>query len=187
MKKSIVYTKTGDKGTTSLIGGTRVSKTDDRLEAYGTIDELNAQLGLLVTYLTVEEDREFVVWIQNRLFSVGGYLATDQEKVTVKDIITISGEDVERIEHEIDRIDEMLPPLRAFVIPGGGRGAAVCHVCRTVCRRSERRALSLCQQYKVSEEILTFLNRLSDYLFVLSRLMNVIEKRDEIFWNNSCK
>lgn len=187
MKKSMVYTKTGDQGTTSLVGGTRVLKTHVRLEAYGTIDELNAQLGLLVTYLTREEDAAFVGWIQNKLFSVGSHLATDQEKTTLRQASVIFPDDIQKVEEEIDRLDEQLPPLKAFVIPSGGRGAAVCHICRTVCRRAERRILSLSEEYVVSSEVLAFVNRLSDYLFVLSRMLNINEKIDEIFWNNYCK
>lgn len=187
MKKSMVYTKTGDKGTTSLVGGTRVSKAHIRLEAYGTVDELNAQLGLLLTYLSNEEDRTFLLRIQNKLFSVGSHLATDQEKKELHQASIITAEDIQAIENEIDRIDEQLPPLKAFVIPGGGRAAAVCHICRTVCRRAERRILEVMEQHTVSPEVAAFINRLSDYLFVLSRKLNIMEKRDEIFWNNYCK
>lgn len=187
MKKSNVYTKTGDKGTTGLIGGTRVSKTHVRLEAYGTADELNAELGLLVTYLTDEQDRTFVIGIQNRLFSIGSHLATDLEKVALKEASILTNNHIEEIEKEIDRLDEQIPPLRAFVIPGGSRGAAVCHVCRTVCRRFERRVLILSEQYPVSSEVITYINRLSDYLFVLSRKMNIDFEIDEIFWDNSWK
>ncbi|NDV63800.1 cob(I)yrinic acid a,c-diamide adenosyltransferase [Bacteroides sp. 224] len=187
MKKSRVYTKTGDKGTTALIGGTRVSKTHIRLESYGTVDELNAQLGLLMTYLNSEDDYAFVLRVQNKLFTIGSHLATDQEKVTLREESIITTDDIEHMEQEIDKIDDSLPALQAFVIPGGTRGAAVCHVCRTVCRRAERRALALSEAYPVSLEVLTYLNRLSDYLFVLSRKLNIDDKREEIFWNNCCK
>ncbi|MDO4164870.1 MAG: cob(I)yrinic acid a,c-diamide adenosyltransferase [Bacteroides sp.] len=187
MKKSLVYTRTGDKGTTSLVGGTRVSKTHARLEAYGTVDELNADLGLLVTYLQDEHDCQFVQQIQNCLFVVGSHLATDQTQTTLKAVSVIHPEEVAAIEGEIDRIDSLLPALSAFVLPGGSRGAAVCHVCRTVCRRAERRILTLAEQVEISPELLSYVNRLSDYLFVLSRKMNLDEKKDEIFWNNRCK
>jgi len=187
MKKSLVYTKTGDKGTTALIGGTRVAKTHVRLEAYGTVDELNAQLGLLVTYLTDEKDKDIVLKVQNKLFTIGSHLATDQEKVELRKASIITPEDIAELEQEIDIVDEALPPLRAFVIPGGSRGAAVCHVCRTVCRRAERRILALSEEYEVSFEVLSYMNRLSDYLFVLSRRINVTEETGEIFWNNTCK
>lgn len=185
MKKSLVYTKTGDKGTTALIGGTRVAKTHVRLEAYGTVDELNAQLGLLVTYLADGRDKGMILKIQNKLFTVGSHLATDQEKVELRDVSIITSEHITELEQEIDFVDAALPPLRAFVIPGGSRGSAVCHVCRTVCRRAERRILALSEEYKVSAEVLSYMNRLSDYLFVLSRKINVIEETDEIFWNNA--
>ena len=181
----MVYTKTGDKGTTSLVGGSRVSKTDIRLEAYGTVDELNSFLGLLATYLTDEQDRLFMQQIQNKLFVVGGYLATDQEKTSLP--CEISGEDVLAVEQAIDEADAQLPALKAFVLPGGSRGASVCHICRTVCRRAERRILALNELYAVSPQLISYVNRLSDYLFVLSRKINFQQGNDEIFWENSCK
>jgi len=187
MKKSLVYTKTGDKGTTSLVGGSRVPKNHIRLEAYGTVDELNACLGWLLTYLTDEADRQFVQGIQHRLFVIGSHLATDQDKMSLKPASILMKEDVEKIEQEIDRLDEKLPPIRAFVLPGGCRPAAVCHVCRTVCRRAERHILTLSETCTISSEVLAFINRLSDYLFVLSRKMNLDEQNNEIFWDNSCK
>jgi len=187
MKKSGVYTRTGDKGTTGLIGGTRVSKTDVRLEAYGTVDEFNSQLGVLVTYLNDECDRAFVLAIQHKLFSVGSYLATDQEVTSLRDVSLISKAHIEEVEKEIDRLDEQLPPLRAFVIPGGGRAAALCHVCRAVCRRTERRMSAAAEHYFVSPEVMTFINRISDYLFILSRKLNVQDNIEEIFWDNTWK
>lgn len=187
MKKNLVYTKTGDKGTTSLVGGTRVLKTHARLEAYGTVDELNAQLGLLVTCLNDSKDKNIVLNIQNRLFTIGSHLATDQEKKSLCEASTITPEHIAELENQIDMMDEVLPPLRAFVIPGGSYGAAICHVCRTVCRRAERRILSLSETYKISAEVLSYMNRLSDFLFVLSRRINVAERTDEIFWDNTCK
>ncbi len=137
MKKSLVYTKTGDKGTTSLVGGSRVPKTHIRLEAYGTVDELNSHLGWLNTYLQDESDRDFILSIQHKLFAIGSHLATDQEKTQLKAASIITPENVENIEREIDKLDEQLPELCAFIIPGGSRGAAVCHVCRTICRRAD--------------------------------------------------
>ncbi|NDW13049.1 cob(I)yrinic acid a,c-diamide adenosyltransferase [Bacteroides sp. 214] len=187
MKKSMVYTKTGDKGSSGLIGGTRVSKTDIRLEAYGTVDEFNAQLGVLCTYLTDEHDKEIVLNIQDKLFTIGAHLATDQEKVTLSKSSIITHEHIEGIEKEIDRVDSQLPPLKAFVIPGGCRAAAVCHVCRTVCRRVERKVVALSETYPVALEVMAYINRISDYLFVLSRKLNIQSAHDEIFWNNSCK
>lgn len=186
MAKSMIYTRTGDGGQTSLVGGTRVSKTHVRLEAYGTVDELNSFLGLLVTRLEAE-DRTFVQWIQNELFVVGSYLATDSEKTELRAASIVTPEQVAKIEAEIDRLDALVPPLKAFVLPGGDEGAVLCHVCRTVCRRAERRILSLAEEAPVSAELLAFINRLSDYLFVLSRKINLDNKKDEIFWQNSCK
>ena len=173
MKKSLVYTKTGDRGTTGLIGGTRVPKTHIRLEAYGTVDELNSNLGLLITYLNDEHDSEFLRSVQDKLFAVGSHLATDQEKVQLYNASIITSEDVE--------------PLNSFILPGGVRGAAVCHICRTVCRRAERRILALSENYTISPELLAYVNRLSDYLFVLSRKINFNEGKEEIIWNNSGK
>ena len=182
-----IYTKTGDKGTTSLVGGTRVPKTHIRLEAYGTVDELNSNLGLLITYLLDGKDKDFLQQVQDRLFAVGSHLATDREKMELKEASIISSEQVEMVEREIDRLDTLLPPLSAFILPGGSRGAAVCHVCRTVCRRAERRILALAEQVEIASELLAYVNRLSDYLFVLSRKMNQDDKKGEIFWNNRCK
>lgn len=187
MKKSMIYTKTGDKGTTSLVGGTRVEKTHLRLQAYGTVDELNAYLGLLLTYLRDKEDRSFILMVQNKLFAVGSYLATDQTKIQLRDASIISIEDVEVLEASIDEIDGKLPTLNNFILPGGARCAAICHVCRTVCRRAERAVLALQDTCEIDPKVLAYMNRLSDYLFVLSRKINLCEKCDEIFWNKSCK
>lgn len=184
MKKSNIYTRTGDDGTTSLVGGVRVSKTDARLEAYGTIDELNAFLGELVTYLTDEQDRENVLEIQQKLFVVGTYLATDQTQTTLRSSAVITEENVKAIERLIDEAENGLPPWKGFIIPGGTRGAAVCHVCRTVCRRAERRMLSLAAGgVTVASPVLAYVNRLSDYLFVLARKMVFVEGKDEILWH----
>ena len=187
MRKSLVYTKTGDKGTTGLVGGTRVPKTHIRLEAYGTVDELNSNLGLLISNLTEERDCNFLQAVQHKLFSIGSHLATDQEKINLYEVSIITTADVENIEREIDAADEILPLLHSFVLPGGSSAAAICHVCRTVCRRAERRILALSESYEISPELLAYVNRLSDYLFVLARKINFNDGKDEIFWNNSCK
>ena len=186
MKKSLIYTRTGDKGKTSLVGGARVSKTHIRLEAYGTVDELNSQLGLLYTYLVEEDDRKMILWIQHKLFSVGSYLATDQTNTSLRIESQVADEDIQRLECAIDEIDAQLPPLKAFVIPGGARGSAVCQVCRTVCRRAERRILSMAEEYEVTTNVSAFVNRLSDYLFVLARKINLLSQIDEIYWDKSC-
>ena len=196
--KSNVYTRTGDAGQTSLIGGTRVSKTDLRLEAYGTVDELNAQLGLLLAYLSdaaTDEaltasrvtDVQLLLGVQSCLFTIGAALATDRSKVSLRPTAVVTPEMVSQLEQAIDRIDAELPPLRLFILPGGGKAAAVAHVCRTVCRRAERRILALAQQIEIAPELLAYVNRLSDYLFVLSRKLNVDEKKEEIIWNKHGK
>ncbi|MBQ6037870.1 MAG: cob(I)yrinic acid a,c-diamide adenosyltransferase [Bacteroidaceae bacterium] len=187
MKKSLVYTRTGDKGTTSLVGGTRVPKTHARLEAYGTVDELNSFIGLLITYLNLEEEQAFLQRVQNNLFVIGSNLATDQSITELRAASIITKDMIAEMEHRIDCVDASLPPLTAFVLPGGSRGTAVCHVCRTVCRRAERRILALAEQAEVSPELIAYINRLSDYLFVLSRKINQVDKKEEIFWNNSCR
>lgn len=182
----MIYTRTGDRGTTSLVGGKRVQKTHVRLEAYGTVDELNAQLGLLATYLPPGDDAATVLWVQNKLFCVGSYLATDQTDTTLRMESRVDEADIVRLERAIDEADSQLPPLRAFVIPGGSRGSAVCQVCRTVCRRAERRILALGEVHEVDDRVVAFVNRLSDYLFVLARKLNIIARTDEIYWDKTC-
>lgn len=182
-----VYTKTGDKGTTSLVGGERVPKTHIRLEAYGTIDELNAQLGLLLSYLNKENDRQVLLRIQNKLFNVGSYLATESDSPLLLKIPLLVEADVKKMELAIDAIQADLPPIHTFILPGGSRGSAVCHICRTVCRRAERRVLALVDAgYSVDTLVTVYLNRLSDYLFVLSRKMNREANCDDFFWNKAC-
>ncbi len=185
-KKSLIYTRTGDKGTTSLVGGTRVPKTHIRLEAYGTVDELNSYLGLLYIGLTAEEDRKLILWIQHKLFSVGAYLATDQELTTLRVESMIADDDIRRLELAIDEADAQLPALKAFVIPGGSKESAVCQICRTICRRAERRILTLSETCEVSVNVSSFINRLSDYLFVLARKLNILCNASEIYWDKSC-
>jgi len=193
MEKSMIYTKTGDKGMTSLVGGQRVRKTDLRLEAYGTVDELNSQLGLLLTEVSDASDHALLNEVQNHLFVVGGYLATDQSTTQLRAQSVVTPAMIESLEKAVDEIDSSLPKLRAFVLPGGTRGASMAHVCRTVCRRAERRILALNNQLKERNEaeldanVLSYMNRLSDFLFVLARKMNIIEGQDEIIWKNPCK
>ena len=193
MEKSMIYTKTGDKGMTSLVGGQRVSKTDLRLEAYGTVDELNSQLGLLLTEVSDASDHALLNEVQNHLFVVGGYLATDQSTTQLRAQSVVTPAMIESLEKAVDEIDSSLPNLRACVLPGGTRGASRAHVCRTVCRRAERRILALNNQLKERDEaeldanVLSYMNRLSDFLFVLARKMNIIEGQDEIIWKNPCK
>ena len=179
-----IYTRTGDKGKTSLIGGKRVSKTHQRLEAYGTIDELNAHIGLLLALLPADEsERTTLLQVQNILFVVGAQLATPPE---VTGTLAVSAEMLSTLEEAIDRIEAALPSLKAFVLPGGTQAASQCHVCRTVCRRAERRVLALASRATIPSELTSYLNRLSDYLFVLSRKINNEQGMQEIFWQNPC-
>lgn len=180
-----IYTRSGDKGRTSLIGGRRVSKTHYRLEAYGTIDELNAHLGLLVAQLPASSAQlSTLLRVQNTLFVLGAQLATPSDIPTTA---TVTPAMVEGLEAAIDDIDRQLPPLRAFVLPGGCLPSAQCHVCRTVCRRAERRVLTLASRVAIPAEVTSYLNRLSDYLFVLARLLNAEQGTEEIFWQNPCR
>lgn len=181
-----IYTRTGDQGQTSLVGGQRVSKTCTRLESYGTIDELCSQIGLLITYCTDTHDQQCLTEVQNTLFVVGGYLATDNSQQEVRTGNIVTQEMVTTIEQEIDRINATLPPFRAFILPGGCRAAALCHVCRTVCRRAERRILALAEDgAEVDTLVVAYVNRLSDYLFVLARKLNADEKHPEIIWKRT--
>jgi cob(I)alamin adenosyltransferase len=186
MKMSKIYTRTGDNGTTSLVGGVRVSKTHVRLEAYGTIDELSSHIGLLQTYLTAPEDQRLVTFIQHKLFNVGSYLATDQTQTQLRIQSQISEADIQRLEQAIDEINSQLPPMKGFILPGGSRGAAVCHVCRTVCRRAERQIFRLHESVPVDALVTTFVNRLSDYLFILARKINNLTEIEEIYWDKGC-
>ena len=178
---SNVYTRTGDAGMTSLVGGKRVEKTCARLESYGTIDELNAQVGLLLTYVTEPVDRECLIGIQNRLFVCGAQLATEAES-TYTPSSTITSDDVAALEHSIDRASEGLPGWRGFTLPGGCRAAAIAHVCRTVCRRAERRILALDSAEKVSPQLIAYVNRLSDYFYVFALRLNFLQGTEEILW-----
>ncbi len=178
-----IYTRTGDQGKTSLVGGQRVCKTCTRLESYGTIDELCSHIGLLVTYCTDTHDCEFLMAIQGQLFVVGGYLATDTSQRDVHPGNIVKEEMVASLEQEIDVINATLPPFRCFILPGGCRAAALCHVCRTICRRAERRILALAEEgAEIDGNVIAYINRLSDYLFVLARKLNADEKHEEIFW-----
>jgi len=185
MKKSRIYTKTGDSGKTSLVGGTRVPKLHLRLEAYGTIDELNSFIGLLACCIEENEVRDILSFIQNKLFTVGSYLATETEHVQPGAKSIIHDDDIDLLEKEMDRLDNELPPLHAFVLPGGNEGAARAHICRTVCRRAERCIYWVKEEYPVDDYILRFVNRLSDYFFLLAR-KEANKTGKEIFWNNAC-
>lgn len=181
MKKSIIYTKTGDKGSTGLVGGTRVRKTHIRLEAYGTVDELNSYIGWLHREVEEVPHRDFLRYLQHKLFTVGSYLATETESKAPKKASIITADDIERLEKQIDLIDSRLPRLNRFVLPGGSEAGARAHICRTVARRAERIVYRVADEYPVSEEVLVFLNRLSDYFFVLSRHESS-KMSEEIYW-----
>lgn len=182
-----VYTKTGDKGTTSLVGGIRISKADQRLAAYGTVDELNSFIGLLDTSVSDAHIKETIGRIQCNLFNVGTHLATDQSTTPLYQSAKLGEGEVEFLEGEIDAILEELPESQGFVLPGGGRAASLAHVCRTVCRRAEREIIVLSSRASVGEEIVRYMNRLSDYLFVLAKKLNFIEGIKEKIWENTCK
>jgi ATP:cob(I)alamin adenosyltransferase len=185
MKKSIIYTGGGDKGTTALVGGFRVPKTHPRLEAYGTIDELNSHIGLLMADVDDPETLDTLRFVQHKLFTVGSYLATDPTKTDFRIESRVTPEAIQRIESAIDRIDGQLPRLNAFVLPGGNRASAQAHVCRTVCRRAERCIYRLTETgAEVEEPVLIFMNRLSDLLFVIGRNECVRCGDDEIIWDS---
>jgi cob(I)alamin adenosyltransferase len=187
MEKSKIYTRGGDKGKTSLVGGFRVSKTHPRLEAYGTIDELNSFIGLLITEIEDSDTCDLLQFVQSKLFTVGSYLATDPSKTEYRIESQITGDSIKKIEEAIDLTDSRLPKLKSFVLPGGSRSAALAHVCRTVCRRAERNIYRLAETDAVEEPVLVFMNRLSDLLFVIARGECLLKNGEEIFWNNTCK
>ncbi|MGP1420155.1 MAG: cob(I)yrinic acid a,c-diamide adenosyltransferase [Tannerella sp.] len=186
MKKSLIYTGGGDKGTTSLVGGVRVPKTHPRLEAYGTIDELNSQIGLLIAETDDQQTADLLRFVQHKLFTVGSYLATDMTQTDLRIQSNVTLESIRRLEEAIDRYDTQLPRMRGFVLPGGNRTSALAHVCRTVCRRAERRIYRLTESATVEEPVLIFMNRLSDLLFVIGRNECVRKNNDEILWDSAC-
>ena len=183
-----IYTKTGDKGTTALFGGTRVPKYHIRIESYGTVDELNSYIGLIRDQEINLRAKEILIHIQDRLFTVGAILATDPEKATLKsgkerlNIPKIENEDVLLLEQEMDTMNDDLPPMTHFVLPGGHTTVSYCHIARCVCRRAERLATLLHDQEPTDEQVLIYLNRLSDYLFVLARKLSYDLSAEEIKW-----
>ena len=166
-----IYTRAGDAGQTSLGNGTRVSKADRRIDAYGTIDELNSVLGLALARGLPDELRPPLERIQNELFDLGADVAVPVEDVR-RERLRVTSEQVEALEELCDRVNESLPPLRSFVLPGGSEAAALLHVARTVCRRAERRVVALAETAAVNPEAIAYLNRLSDLLFILARSAN---------------
>jgi cob(I)alamin adenosyltransferase len=187
MKITKVYTKTGDQGKTSIVGGIRLQKDDARIEAYGTVDELSAHLGLFASMLGHGDDHDHIIRIQNSLFNVCTHLATDADQSPIYPSAQLPVGEIEWLEQEIDKIIELLPEKQGFVLPGGTATASQAHVCRTVCRRAERRIVTLASTAKVGPEIQQYINRLSDYLFVLAKKINFNNNVNEIIWINACK
>lgn len=177
-----IYTKTGDEGLTGLIGGTRVSKNDVRIEAYGTVDELNSFIGLLASYPLLNEEIVFLEKIQHSLFAVGSHLATDKEQTSLNEASIITDNNILELESAIDRITENLPLLTAFILPGGSQEGSICHICRTISRRAERRIMDVNEIYSIDKQIIIYINRLSDYFFVLSRFITLKKGNKEILW-----
>ena len=176
-----IYTKTGDKGQTSLVGGTRVSKTELRIEAYGTVDELNSYVGLVRDQAVNKDRKDILKEIQDRLFTIGSILASEPEQ-TKKRIPDLHESDIKLLEKEMDRMDESLEPMRYFILPGGHQSVSFGHLARTVCRRAERVVVRLSLETEVNDLVIRYLNRLSDYLFVLCRMMTKDLNIEEISW-----
>lgn len=178
-----IYTKTGDNGKTSLIGGTKVYKSDLRIEAYGTIDELNSFIGLCLDHLRSNNIANVLTEIQDRVFTIGSALACDPDKETKLKIPDLHEGDVELLEKEIDKMNEILPEMKSFILPGGHIGVSSLHIARTVCRRAERCCVKMQKkEMEVEHLIIKYLNRLSDYLFVLARFAAHQLNVEEIPW-----
>ena len=183
MNISKVYTRTGDAGQTSLVSGTRVDKDDVRVEAYGTIDELNSNLGVLL-HSTKLDNPEVIAIIrkaQNKLFNIGGYLANDK----ADKLYGVTQEDVAELERMMDQMNETIPPAQGFVLPGGTRLSAQADRCRTITRRAERRVVTLAKVAAVDPLVLEYLNRLSDFFFVFARYNNIQNQVEEIYWDKN--
>ncbi|MEO8591319.1 MAG: cob(I)yrinic acid a,c-diamide adenosyltransferase [Flavobacteriales bacterium] len=178
-----IYTRTGDKGQTGLLGGTRVAKNDPRIEAYGTVDELNSQLGMLRD-LAAPHHHELVVRIQNSLFAIGSRLSSGSEEEAAKfNVPAVSEGDIAALEQAMDAMDAELEPMRNFILPGGHVAVSQAHICRTVCRRAERRVVQLASEAELSEVIVRYLNRLSDLLFVMARHLAHTHGVADVPWN----
>lgn len=175
-----IYTRKGDKGQTSLIGGNRVSKTHVRIEAYGTVDELNSVLGVIRDTAEYSSVDQFLINIQNLLFTIGSELASAPDSKMV--VPMLEEHHIEELEKEMDRMNEHLPELKNFIIPGGDLASSHCHVARCVCRRAERRVVALAEETEVDEKIIRYLNRLSDYLFTLARYFTHRHNGEETVW-----
>ena len=178
-----IYTKTGDKGTTSLIGGTKVSKSHLRIESYGTVDELNSWVGVVGDHLSDPVSKQTLKEIQDRLFTIGSSLACDPEKEPALKIPDLHDADVTFLEKEIDRMNESLEPMRAFILPGGAPVVSFAHVARCVCRRAERICVAMqVADMEVEPLVIQYLNRLSDHLFVLARYAGQLSRAQEVQW-----
>ena len=182
--KGKVYTRTGDAGQTSLVSGNRVSKDDVRVEAYGTVDELNSNIGVLL-HSTKLDDQNVITLLrkaQNKLFNIGAYLANDATDAT---LYGLTQEDVDELEHMMDVMSQELPPMRGFILPGGSRLSAQADRCRTVTRRAERRVVTLAKVATIDPLVLEYLNRLSDFFFVFARYNNIQNQVEEIYWDKN--
>ncbi|RPJ78426.1 MAG: cob(I)yrinic acid a,c-diamide adenosyltransferase [Alphaproteobacteria bacterium] len=184
MKKAAVYTRSGDKGTTGLVGGTRIKKSDPRIHLYGEVDELNSFIGLGISFLDKSFDKTFLYEIQSSLFDLGSNLACEKEKRAQFKLPQIKDAVIEKLETEIDKMDSKLKPLHTFILPSGSQAASSFHVCRTVCRRVERQLVDFedVQAGEVPGSALAFINRLSDYFFILARYLNHSKQIEEINW-----
>lgn len=183
MKKSPLYTRTGDDGTTSLVNGSRAPKTHPRIEAYGTIDEFSSLLGIVIASPECpQQQRTLLHEIQNQLFNIGCYLATPSTPDAPTSLYGLTTQALEHIEHAIDELDQAVPPVNAFVLPGGSLISAHCHVARSVCRRAERRIYTLAETEHVNPLVTKYINRLSDYLFILAKYVNHILGIPELTW-----
>jgi cob(I)alamin adenosyltransferase len=181
-RKIKIYTKTGDGGTTSLVGGTRVKKYDLRLEAYGTVDELNSAIGVIRSFPIPDDLKDILEEVQNKLFNIGARLASDEKGDAFTSQLSIAEKHIEFLENKIDALEEELPELTRFILPGGDMASAYCHVARTICRRSERRILEFSVNQAVQPEIIYYMNRLSDLLFVLARKLSAISGIEDKPW-----
>ncbi len=179
--KAKIYTKTGDKGQTSLVGGARVSKTDRRLEAYGTLDELNSVLGILRSHVREAETESALQVVQNNLFNIGSHLACEDDSLRAK-LPNLSAGGIAALEQDMDRWEKELPTLRNFILPGGSVPAAFAHLGRTVCRRAERLAIAVGESHTVLADHVIYLNRLSDWLFLLARSLNRAAQVQDVEW-----
>lgn len=177
-----IYTKTGDKGNTSLIGGTKVPKNDLRIDSYGTVDELNSHIGLIIEMIAHQDAKDALREVQDRLFTIGSLLACDPDKDIVMKLPGLFESDITLLEKWIDEMDKELPRMKSFILPGGSKSVASLHIARCVCRRAERSVVALSIQHELPDHVLVYLNRLSDYLFMLSRFIGKLEGVAEIPW-----